>query len=301
MADTKQEELTIDSIKTAEFAQILMLCDQYEIDYDDDDECTEDELKAKLKNELIIKMKQSRQAQVPCRHVLKDDAVKQIVEDVREHKYIVKQLFLKMIKIVNSEKFDDEVLMVKTLENSFKDFKSQLQQHGTDLDEKECTIVVTGETSAGKSSVMNLIIGDDILPVSALQCTGAICRLRYSEQKKVVVIPRRGNRIEFKFTSKNDFKDTVKKYTRVLPGEENDTIDFVDLYWPITLKLENVVFVDTPGVSDNDTLAQRLYDYLPNAMAFMYILNSTNDGGVQRDRVFVTLTKYRDIYNIYIC
>ncbi|KAJ8322059.1 hypothetical protein KUTeg_000530, partial [Tegillarca granosa] len=119
---------------------------------------------------------------------------------------------------------------------------------------------------------MNLIIGDDILPVSALQCTGAICRLRYSEQKKVVVIPRRGNTIEFEFTSKNDFKDTVKKYTRVLPGEENDTIDF-----------ENVVFVDTPGVSDNDTLAQRLYDYLPNAMAFMYILNSTNDGGVQRD------------------
>lgn len=46
-----------------------------------------------------------------------------------------------------------------------------------------------------------------------------------------------------------------------------------------------MVFVDTPGVSDNDTLSQRLYDYLPNAMAFIYILNSTNDGGVQRDRV----------------
>ena len=44
--------------------------------------------------------------------------------------------------------------------------------------------------------------------------------------------------------------------------------------------------MDTPGIgSDNPKLTDKLFDFLPNALAFIYVLNSSNNGGVQEDRV----------------
>lgn len=40
----------------------------------------------------------------------------------------------------------------------------------------------TGETSAGKSSIINLILGEDLLPSSILSTTSTICELKYGEK-----------------------------------------------------------------------------------------------------------------------
>ena len=43
-----------------------------------------------------------------------------------------------------------------------------------------------GETGAGKSSLINLIMGEELLPYSLLSTTSAICELKYGEERKVV-------------------------------------------------------------------------------------------------------------------
>ena len=46
------------------------------------------------------------------------------------------------------------------------------------------------------------------------------------------------------------------------------------------------MIVDTPGIGpDDDGLTQRLFDYLPSALACVYVINPTNAGGIQSDRV----------------
>lgn len=40
----------------------------------------------------------------------------------------------------------------------------------------------TGETSAGKSSIINLILGEDLLPSSILSTTSTICELKYDKK-----------------------------------------------------------------------------------------------------------------------
>lgn len=47
----------------------------------------------------------------------------------------------------------------------------------------------------------------------------------------------------------------------------------------------NVIFVDTPGIGENDTLTNILLDFLPHAVSFVFIINARNAGGVQEDRV----------------
>ena len=48
---------------------------------------------------------------------------------------------------------------------------------------------------------------------------------------------------------------------------------------------ERVTIVDTPGIGESQEMTERLMDYLPNAVAFIYVINSSIAGGVQDDRV----------------
>ena len=45
------------------------------------------------------------------------------------------------------------------------------------------------------------------------------------------------------------------------------------------------MIVDSPGVGESDIMDEIVLNYLPNAFAFIYVINSSNAGGVQTDRV----------------
>ena len=44
-----------------------------------------------------------------------------------------------------------------------------------------------GETSAGKSSLINLILGEEVLPSNFLPTTSAICELKYGKERQIVL------------------------------------------------------------------------------------------------------------------
>lgn len=49
----------------------------------------------------------------------------------------------------------------------------------------------------------------------------------------------------------------------------------------------NVAIVDTPGIGDIDQkeVATRMMDYIPDAVAFVFVINVAAAGGIQKDRV----------------
>lgn len=54
------------------------------------------------------------------------------------------------------------------------------------------------------------------------------------------------------------------------------------------------MIVDSPGVGESDVMNEFVLSYLPHAFSFIYVIKSSNAGGVQEDRVrrhFHTLTK----------
>ena len=48
---------------------------------------------------------------------------------------------------------------------------------------------------------------------------------------------------------------------------------------------QGIVIVDSPGVGESDIMDDIVKTYLPEAFAFIYVINSANAGGIQRDRV----------------
>ena len=46
-----------------------------------------------------------------------------------------------------------------------------------------------------------------------------------------------------------------------------------------------MVVVDSPGIGDEKDVSNIVFQYMPQAFAFIYVINSPNAGGLQTDRV----------------
>lgn len=51
----------------------------------------------------------------------------------------------------------------------------------------------------------------------------------------------------------------------------------------------NITIVDTPGIGDMEQaqFANLTMEYIPNALAFIFVVNVVNAGGLQDDRVWL--------------
>ena len=46
-----------------------------------------------------------------------------------------------------------------------------------------------------------------------------------------------------------------------------------------------MVIVDSPGIGHSEQVCNIVLEFLPQAFAFLYVINSPNAGGMQDDRV----------------
>ena len=96
-----------------------------------------------------------------------------------------------------------------------------------------------GETSAGKSSVINLMLGEDLLPSSTLSTTSTICELKYGEKPKIGVhFKNSGTESrepmfhEFVTHGKEAFLEQVEQFVSLRSNREKTPYKKVELFWP---------------------------------------------------------------------
>ncbi|VDH90512.1 Hypothetical predicted protein [Mytilus galloprovincialis] len=147
----------------------------------------------------------------------------------------------------------------------------------------------TGETSAGKSGFINILIGSDILPVSHLACTSTIIKIHNAsrENKEIRVTDEKGVVNSIKMppdADSNTMESKIKKYVSLKGEFQNHK--YVDIFLPVPMLKGNTVIVDTPGIGTTEypELSARLFEFLPRAVAFIYIIDASNAGGLENDR-----------------
>lgn len=96
--------------------------------------------------------------------------------------------------------------------------------------------MILGETSAGKSSLINLLIGRSILPVKMLSCTSTICKIWNSEQREIVFTNKQDEKETHSFSLDN-YEDKMKVLLtdNVGKGSANKEWTCVDIYIPVPL------------------------------------------------------------------
>ncbi|MBP3854776.1 MAG: dynamin family protein [Ruminiclostridium sp.] len=108
-------------------------------------------------------------------------------------------------------------------------------------------IVFTGQFSSGKSSLINELLGMDILPVGINPVTKIITRVRYGKEKSYYALKRNGS---------GKVRLDLDQMKRIVTGKEKLPNGCVELlvYVPSSLLKYSVEIVDTPGYLDDSEL-----------------------------------------------
>jgi GTP-binding protein EngB required for normal cell division len=119
----------------------------------------------------------------------------------------------------------------------------QLEAARTLLEENPpIDVAVMGQFKAGKSSFLNSLLGQDVLPVGAIPVTTAITRLQYGNKERVLVRHFDGRTTEVPLTDIAEFTSEAKN-----PGNDKN-VAIVDIELPTMHRYSGLRLVDTPGL-----------------------------------------------------
>lgn len=103
-------------------------------------------------------------------------------------------------------------------------------------------VAVLGQFKAGKSSFLNSLIGEAVLPVGVVPVTTVICRLSYGPEKKAAVTFYDGSREDIKLEQLDQYTSEAKN-----PANQKN-VEVVDIELPSLGEYPGLRFVDTPGL-----------------------------------------------------
>lgn len=92
----------------------------------------------------------------------------------------------------------------------------------------ETFFLLSGETSSGKSSIINLILGEKILPTGIGASTSKVCRVKHSDCYEVSTKDRNGEILEEARSFKNAKEMTERLQDLAKTADEE--ISYVDIY-----------------------------------------------------------------------
>lgn len=172
-------------------------------------------------------------------------------------------------------------------------------------------VLIVGIFSTGKSSMINALIGEKLLPSGLLPETGVLTELHYGDMKRITVYPKPGKYtsdapFELEETTTAEIKKYVSLNTRARrSGEQKQPespFEKMVIEWPLPILKEGIVLVDTVGLDDpygNGEITQR---YLSQADAILYLLSCEKPPATEPDRNELTMLQaygFQDILFTY--
>lgn len=144
---------------------------------------------------------------------------------------------------------------------------ARISELRADIDLDLYTIVFLGEFNRGKSSLINALLGESILPTDINPTTATINIVRYAEQPSIRLQNTDGTTQDLEFSA-----ESLAPFS----GEaDTSAIRYLELGMPLPLLRDGVVLVDTPGVDDiNDQRVEVTYNFVPRADAVVFVLSA---------------------------
>ncbi len=136
------------------------------------------------------------------------------------------------------------------------------------LDEEQFNLVIVGQFKRGKSTFINALLSDTIVPSSVLPLTSIVTIIQYSNKKKAVV----------KFLDNHEETietSEIEKYVTEKHNPENKLqVKEVYVYHPSEFLKKGVRIIDTPGIGSvfkhNTDVA---YNFLPYCDAAVFLMS----------------------------
>ncbi|MBD2043615.1 dynamin family protein [Microcoleus sp. FACHB-672] len=140
-------------------------------------------------------------------------------------------------------------------------------------------LLVLGDMKRGKSTFLNALIGENVLPSDVNPCTALLTILRFGPEKKVTLYFNDG-----KPAQQLDFKSFKQNYTidpaeaKRLEQEKKQAFPDVDcavVEYPLPLLEKGIEIVDSPGLNDTEARNELSLGYINNCHAILFVLRAS--------------------------
>lgn len=159
-------------------------------------------------------------------------------------------------------------------------------------------IQVVGTFKNGKSTFINSILGEDVLPAYSLPCTAVINEVKFAKTKRAVLhfrnplpetLPTSIPQATLAHMKKHNMQNVppmeipysqIEDYVVIPMGEDprqmllESPYEKVELFWPLMLLEQGVEIIDSPGLNEHATRTRVTTEYLSKADAVLFVMNA---------------------------
>ena len=182
---------------------------------------------------------------------------------------------------------------------SMPQFSGNLKKLSQKVHSDTFKIQLVGTFKNGKSTFINALLGEDILPTRSLPCTAVVSEVKYGDTKKAILHfrnPLPDKLIDYipdatlNHMRKHGMKnvppmeieyDRIDDYVTIPIDGDPEEISMmspymaVELFYPSPLLKEGVEIIDSPGLNEADERTRVTLEYLDKADAIIVLLDAT--------------------------
>ena len=175
--------------------------------------------------------------------------------------------------------------------SSAEEIRNEINDTLEQLTTGEYRVAVIGEFKRGKSSLINALLGTEILPTDILPATAVVNKIVYDTEQKIEINYLNGKHEE---TSIENLKDFATKLDEKKAATVREIKEIV-VHYPSIIGQENIVLYDTPGLNDDELMTKKTIEILDEIDTAIVVISATMPLSMTEKKLICTLLEKQDI------
>jgi len=191
----------------------------------------------------------------------------------------LREILEQVLEVANSLEMSDE-------QNVLKDLK-------TVIESDTFKVLVLGEFNTGKSTFINALLGQEILPSYATPATAIINEIKWGDSPIACLHFHEPDKKPVTISAS---RDVLEEY--VVIKDEPDQIrespySHIELFWPIELCRNRIELIDSPGLNESKVREQVTLNYLSKVDAVIFVMMANKLGpSIQEQETLELLNEF---------
>jgi len=214
-------------------------------------------------------------------------------QNFQQNRYQLLKLVSRHIKVLCSLNMTQQTQTLEFLEERIKNDNFK--------------VLVVGEFKRGKSTLINALLKQEVLPAYSTPCTAIINEVKWSNKRKAVLHFKPSKSGSHRPPQEIDVNE-LEEYVVIQDPESKEQeiqetpYEKAELFWDLELCRDGVEIIDSPGLNEHEVRQKTTLEYVYKTDAVLFVLSCAQLGPSTSERQTIELLKncgHEDI--IFVC